>query len=147
MGAITQTGYGTLTSYFSSGEINSLAAGAYSAQGGWSIDNTAGNLYLACALDVTFATAPAAGGYVGIFLMPDISGWWAFPDGSASVVPQPELMVGSFSVRASTSAQWLVYPRIIAPPGYFNFMLYNGTTQAFNADPSFHFTTWTETVA
>lgn len=146
MGAVTQTSLGSFTDALTT-ELNSLANGAYTAASG-AISNSAGNLYLGLRLTVTFGTAPSAGGWVGVYLLPQYDGTNYADGGASPSIPQPELLVASFSLRAVTTAQRLDYPRVTIPPGSFKLMAYNGAGQAFPSSGSkVSYTAWTETVA
>jgi len=75
-----------------------------------------------------FQTAPAYGGYIGVYLIPamDETTW---VDGSSSVPPQESLMLATFQVRQSTSQQILAVTKVIIPPVRFR-LLWLNLTQA-----------------
>lgn len=94
------------------------------------------DLFADLELKVTFASAPTAGTVVEVYMLRSIDGGTTYPDGSSSVLPQSNLYVAGFAVRAVTTAQVLSYPGISLPPGYFKLLVQNTTNQAFPASGS-----------
>jgi len=93
-------------------ELNSLASATLSAAGA-ELDNSTG-LYLFAdfVLSVTYGTNPTAGGYVALYLTEAL-------DGSTHSDVERELtsqLVGSFPLRATTSAQKIVLRGVQLPP-------------------------------
>jgi len=146
VGAITQSAFGSLTTALST-ELNSLANGAYTAASG-AISNSAGSLYGGFRLGVTFGTAPSAGGWVGVYLLTQYDGSNYADGGASPSIPQPELLVASFTLRSVTTAQLLDSPRVAVPPGSWKLVAFNGSGQAFPASgATVKYTLWSETVA
>jgi hypothetical protein len=123
-------------------ELNSLAAG--SAALGAEYDN-ATNLYLYgfFELNVDFASAPAAGGVIDLYLIPA-------PDGTnyddnttgASEYAPLTTFIGSFPIQATANAQKIPlggpgFPNLVPlPPCKLKAFLVNNTNQAFPASGS-----------
>lgn len=112
-------------------ELNSLASGSRKLSGAISNDGaTELNFWDDVELVVTFGTAPSVGEVVSLYLIPaaDNSN---FADGSDSVDPPATSFVGSFPLRAVTSAQRLVVRGVQLPPTEFKYLIKNETSQAF----------------
>lgn len=128
----TLSSYATIATALST-ELNSLANNGSSAASS-AIDNTTAlDMWADLELNLgTFGSAPSAGAYVEIYLIPSVDGT-NYADGSSSVAPAQELLVGAFSVRANTAAQRLALRGVPVPPGLFKFLAINKTGQAMNA--------------
>src|SRR5438045_1722410 len=118
---------GTLNSVLTT-ELNSLATVTYSGAGP-AVDNSTGPCWGRLELNVTYGSAPAAGGFVSIFFVPSADGA-NYGDGSGSVAPGQELIVWTFSVRSVTTAQKVVSLDIPIPAGKFKVVAYNGASTA-----------------
>ena len=86
-------------------------------------------------LNVTFGTAPVAGGYVEIYVVTAPDGT-NYEDGSNTVDPGAHKLVDRIPVRAVTTAQRLTGRMIQLEPAKTKFMLLNGSGQAFPASGS-----------
>ena len=134
MASITQKTYGTIASALTT-ELNALAAAASCAPGPAQDNTTLLDLFDDLELTVDFVSAPAAGGYVSVFLLPSVDGT-NYADGSATVAPQGALLVCAMEVRADTAAQRLCFQNVAIPPGLFKYMITDNTSQAFPASGS-----------
>lgn len=121
-------------------ELNSLASSARTAVG-TEYDNSA-NLYTfgLFELNVTFGAGPTAGTLVDLYAIPAPDGT-NYDDGSSSVAPPANCYIGSFPVRAVTTAQKIplglgARGLVTLPPTKFKLIAYNGTNQAFPASGS-----------
>lgn len=131
---IKQKAYGGLASVLTT-ELNALGAGS-SSNASSAIDNsTTLDLFDDLELTVDFVSAPAAGGYVAVYLLPAVDGT-NYADGSSSVAPAASLLVATIDILASTAAQRLAARMIAIPPGLFKYMVTNNTSQAFPASGS-----------
>jgi hypothetical protein len=127
-------------------ELNSLANNNGALQSG-SYDNrsTGSNNFLfgQLELNVTFGSAPTAGNLIDLFLIPAPDGT-NYDDGAGGATPvaPQNCYVGSFIVRAVTSAQKLsmgmpgIQPLIKLPPYHFKALLVQKSGQAFPASGS-----------
>ena len=116
-------------------ELNSLANAGRSAAGTEINNSTNLDVFGRLELQVTFGTAPSAGGYVEIYMVTAPNGT-NYEDGSDSVDPGTHKLVDRIPVRAVTAAQRLTGRRIPLLPGKTKFLLYNGSGQAFPASGS-----------
>lgn len=122
-----------LTSYLTT-ELNALANGAYSAAG-TAFDNGASGVHHQFGdfeLNVTYGTAPSAGGYCALYLVPAIDGA-NYADGGGSVAPPANGWVGNFDLRAVTTAQKRPLLRVPLPNTLFKPVLLNSAGQAMGA--------------
>jgi hypothetical protein len=116
-------------------ELNALTNAGRSAAG-VEIDNGANlDVYGVLELQVTFGTAPSAGGYVEIYMVTAPDGT-NYEDGSNSVDPGAHKLIDRIPVRAVTTAQRLTGRMIPLLPEKTKFLLYNGSGQAFPASGS-----------
>lgn len=114
-------------------ELNSLAnaAGAISS----AIDADAyGQLYADVELYVTFGTNPTANTLVEMYFVRQIDGT-NYEDNTtgASGVPPANGFAGAFPVRAVTTAQRIILPKVELPPLDFKVYLLNRTGQSMAA--------------
>jgi hypothetical protein len=86
-------------------------------------------------LRVTFGTAPTAGTTVDLYLVPLSSDGTNYVDGSATI-QQATLMVGSWVVRAVTTAQVLLLRNVPLPNDKFLLTVVNNSGQSFPASGS-----------
>lgn len=116
-------------------ELDALASG--SAIIGAAVDNDLGDLYCDLELNVTFASAPAAGGFIDVYFVRTIDGT-NYEDAvtGASEVPPANGYVGSFFTRAVTSAQKMGLNEVRLPGRDFKLYVVNNTNQAFPASGS-----------
>jgi hypothetical protein len=116
-------------------ELNALASAGRSAAG-TEVDNGVNlDMYGVLELQVTFGTAPSAGGYVEIYMVTAPDGT-NYEDGSNTVDPGAHKLVDRIPVRAVTTAQRLTGRMIPLLPEKTKFLLYNGSGQAFPASGS-----------
>ncbi|MBI1335830.1 MAG: hypothetical protein GC164_02580 [Phycisphaera sp.] len=116
-------------------ELNTLANDART-NAGAEVDNSANlDQFALIELNVTFASSPASGGYVQLYLLqaPDGSN---YDDGSSSVDPGNHKRLLEIPVRATTSAQRLTSGLFLLPPAKVKFILLNKSGQAFPASGS-----------
>lgn len=130
----TSTGFKSYTQTLTNAittEANSLANG--SAAVGTDIDNTTNlDLWADFQLDVTFGTNPTAGSSVDLYLVPSIDGT-NFAD---SAVLPPTYQVGSFILRAVTTAQKVAVTGVRLTPGHWKTAIINNSGQSFPASGS-----------
>jgi hypothetical protein len=116
-------------------ELNALANNGRSAAG-TEIDNgTNKDVFGQLELQVTFGTAPSAGGFVEIYMVNALDGT-NYEDGSNTVDPGTHKLVDRIPVRAVTTAQRLNGRMIPLEPAKTKFLLVNGSGQAFPASGS-----------
>jgi len=116
-------------------ELNALASAGRSAAG-TEVDNGVNlDMYGVLELQVTFGTAPSAGGYVEIYMVTAPDGT-NYEDGSNTVDPGTHKLIDRIPVRAVTTAQRLTGRMIPLLPEKTKFLLYNGSGQAFPASGS-----------
>lgn len=123
-------------------EMNTLADSTRTAPG-TALDNGVNNdQYGKLQLDVTFGTAPSAGGYVNIYAVyaPDGTN---YEDGSATVAPAATNLVAAIPVRAITTAQKLTTRLFLLEPAPVKFIVENkaGQSTAASANTLKLFTT------
>ena len=116
-------------------ELNALANAGRSAAGTEVNNATNKDVYGKLELQVTFGTAPSAGGYVEIYMVTAPDGT-NYEDGSDTVDPGTHKLIDRIQVRAVTTAQRLSGRLIPLLPGKTKFLLYNGSGQAFPASGS-----------
>lgn len=134
MADIKQKAYGGVATALST-ELNALGTASYS-NASAAIDNgTLLDLFDDLELAVDFVSAPTAGGYVSIYLLPAVDGS-NYADGSSTVVPSAQTLVATIDVQASTAAQRLSFRNVPIPPGLFKYLVANNTSQAFPATGS-----------
>lgn len=101
------------------------------------IDNSSNlDLFDDLELAVDWVSAPTAGTVVELYLLPSLDGGTNYPDGSTTITPQASLLAGGFVVRATTVAQRMSLRGVALPPGFFKYLVLNGTNQAFPATGS-----------
>ncbi len=111
-------------------QMNALADNAYTAAGA-EVDNSSNlDTYGKLELNVTFGTAPDAGGYVALYLI-DAPDGTNYSDGSSSVDPGADKLKLTIPVRAVTSAQLKVTITFPISPTKIKFILENQSGQAF----------------
>lgn len=76
----------------------------------------------------TQGAARSSGANVTMWILPEVDG--TYPYGSASLEPQAELIVGSFSFDAATTARYAVLRDVPLPPSDFHVVVQNNTGQA-----------------
>lgn len=114
-------------------ELNSLANAAGAT--GSAIDADAyGQLYADVELVVTFGTNPTANSLVEMYFVRQIDGT-NFEDATvgASGAPPPNGFMGGFPVRAVTTQQRIILPKVEMPPEDFKVYLLNRTGQSMAA--------------
>lgn len=132
MADVKLKGYGESAGSALTTELNSITTASYS-NASSAIDNSSTLYpYMDLELYVTYGTNPSTGGYVAAYLLPSVDGT-NYPDGSSSVTPAAELIVASFSLRATTSAQRLAATGIPVPSGLFKLMIGNFAGQTMAA--------------
>jgi hypothetical protein len=134
---ITWAAYGTFTTAIagasSAPTLKNLAAAGQKI--GNAIDNTsAKNVVLDWRLNVRFASSPAAGAYVELYLILALDSS-VYADGDDTVAPPRSALVGTFPCRLVSTAQVIDLPRIVVPPGLFKPLIINkGSTGFTNTD-------------
>jgi len=110
--------------------LNSLAAGART-DASSEIDNSS-NLDLVGKLElvVAFGSSPVAGTLVRVYMLTAPDGT-NYEDGSSSVIPAVNKIIGAFPVKAQTAAQRLTIEPFQMEPGKTKFIVENATAQAF----------------
>lgn len=132
MATIKQLNYETIVSVMTT-ELNALANNARAISSAIGADGTAANLLGDFELAVTFGTAPTVDTLIDLYLVRSADGT-NYEDGDATNRPTADSYVGSFQVRAVTTAQRMVVRDIPLPPGLFKAVVHNnGTGQAFSA--------------
>lgn len=124
-------------------ELNSLSAGTAVLQAtgtNAAFDNSAaiGGLWLFAdfELDVTFGSSPTAGKTVDLYLISLAqAGGTTFWDANLTTLPST-LYIGSFPVRAVSTAQLIGFRGVPLPPQQLILLLLNNTDQAFPASGS-----------
>lgn len=112
-------------------ELNSLANNARAISGAMGADGTAAHLLGDFELVVTFGTNPTAETTIDLYLVRAADGT-NYEDGDASLRPNPNAFVGSFPLRAVTTAQRMVLRDVPLPPGLWKAVIHNnGTGQSF----------------
>ena len=97
---------------------------------GSEIDNaTTRNMYADLDLLCRFQAAPSAGGYVAVYLIQAVDGT-NYADGADAVVPAATTLVGTFPVRAVTTAQRVALRHVLLPATKFKPLLINKSGQA-----------------
>lgn len=127
--AILWQGAPTSRSTIMSTELNSLAAGSWT-NAGTEVDNSTNNdKYGWFELAFTFATSPAAGAFLTIYIVTAMDGT-TYADGSSSVDPGPEMAVLNVTARAVNTAQNKQYGPVILPPSKFKIIVKNNGSTA-----------------
>ena len=117
-------------------ELNSLADNVRTAVGTEYANQTNLNQYGWFVLEATWAISPDDDvPHCKLYLVRKFDGT-AYDDGSASVVPSPDALVGAFHVQGATAAQNLVIGPVLLPPFAFKLLLENQTGQALPASGS-----------
>ena len=134
MADIKQKAYGGVATVLTT-QLDALGVAAYS-NASSAIDNSSAlDLFDDLELAVDFVSAPTAGGYVSVYLLPAVDGS-NYADGSSSVVPSAQNLVATIDIQNSTAAQRLAFRNVPIPPGLFKYMVANNTSQAFPASGS-----------
>lgn len=134
MSSIKLEAYGSAANALTT-ELDALANGSYTAASA-EINNSS-DLYLFNDLEltVTFGSAPTVNNPIEMYLIPSIDGT-NFADGGGAVAPARNLYVGSFLLRAVTTAQRCLLRGVPLPPGKYKYVAKNGSGQAFPASGS-----------
>lgn len=131
----TQTTFSAYTATLAnvlSTELDSLANGSATAAG-TAYDNTTNlDLWADFVLDVTFASNPTAGSTIDLYLIPSVDG----TNYADSAVLPASYLVGSFVLRAVSTAQKVALLRVPLLPGKAKFAAVNNSGQAFPASGS-----------
>lgn len=117
-------------------ELNSLGAAAACALSSAVANGTNLDLIGRCELNVTFGSSPTANSMVDIYLVPAIDGTNYADYSTTGPVVDPNTYVGSFVVRATTSAQRRMSPWFPLPACDFKIGVVNSTNQSFPASGS-----------
>lgn len=132
MSTIKQLNYETITSLMTT-ELNSLTNNSRAIGSAAGADGTAANLLGDFELVVTYGTNPTVDTTIDLYLVRSADGT-NYEDGDASIRPAAECFVGSFQVRAVTTAQRMVVRDVPMPPGLYKPVIHNnGTGQTFAA--------------
>ena len=116
-------------------ELNSLASDTYSAAGNEIANQTNLDKYGKAEIQVTFGTAPAAGGFLVLVMVTAPDGT-NYEDGGGSVDPGAHRYVASVPVRVATTAQRLTTHIFDLEPAKTKFMILNRTNQTLPASGS-----------
>ena len=117
-------------------ELNALAAGSRTNAGTEIRNDVNFDQIGKLEINVTFASAPAAGDYLDIHMVQAPDGT-NYEDGSSTVDPGPHTLKASVQVRAVATAQRLMTRIFQLEPGKTKFILVNrNATQAFPATGS-----------
>ena len=116
-------------------ELNGLVTTARSNAGAVYAGDTIKQRFGKLEMQVTFASAPDAGGYVEIYAVTSLDGT-NYEDGSNSVNPGTHKLIDRIPVRDATGAQRLQGRMFPLEPGKTRFMLANHTGQDFPASGS-----------
>jgi len=132
--------------YFLSTELNSLANAASVLSAAF--DNSVlVNRWMDIELIATFGSAPSAGGFVSVYLLPSLDGS-AFSDGSTSILPASTCLVGVFPVRAVTTIQRILIKQVPLLPQFFKILVKNESGQAMAASGNaLRYITYNEEIA
>lgn len=99
------------------------------------VDNaTSLNTYADFELQATFGSAPVAGGYVTLYLVPAQDGTNYADAADGSVIPSATLAVGRFPLRAVTTAQRVAVRNVPLPPSKFKCVIENKAGQDVSAN-------------
>lgn len=131
MAVIKQLKYETIHNLATT-ELNALASLARAVGPVKGSDSTDANLLGDATINVTFAVAPVVDTLIDLYLVRATDGT-NYEDGSSTVIPGVDSYVGSFQVRAVTTAQIIVIRDILIPPGLYKAIIWNNTAQAFPA--------------
>lgn len=122
------------------GTFNTLIAGATTAptlkalaSGGRKIGSAiTGNRDQFCALRLRYrgASAPGAGAFVEVYLVPSVDGS-VYSDGSDTVTPQNTVLAAVIPVAAVSTQQIIDVPKVELPPFDFKALVVNSTGVAF----------------
>lgn len=114
-------------------ELNTLSASGGRSNAGTAIDNATNNdTYGLLELNFTYGTAPSAGAYLSIYMIPSGDGT-NYSDGSSSVDPGADTWLLNVPARAVNTAQLKVTKPFPLPPGKFKFICVNNGSQALAA--------------
>jgi hypothetical protein len=116
-------------------ELNSLANNTYSAAGSAQDNSSNHDIWADFLATVTFGTSPTVGTSLDLYVMPALeSSSQVYSDGGGAVAPSGALYVGSFILRAVTTAQNVHVRQVPLPPGSWRVVLHNnGTGQTLAA--------------
>jgi len=115
-------------------ELNALASGGLAITATAISNDAAAELDLYADFRLYLATqgsARVSGANVTVWILPEVDG--TYPYGSASLEPQPELIVGSFSFDAAVTARYAVLKDVPLPPSDFHIVAKNNTGEALGA--------------
>lgn len=116
-------------------ELNALANGSYSAVGSV-LDNSVNlDRFGIAELAATWASAPTDKAVLDLFAVPAIDAT-NYADGGGAVRPSNFLYLGSFQVRAVTTAQRVVCGQFTLPPFKHKYVLLNSSGFALPATGS-----------
>lgn len=92
--------------------------------------------------DVSFGTAPTAGSIIELYLLPSHDGT-NYPDGSDTIIPASNLLVGFFVLKNQTAAQRLISrginnEHVVLPPTKFRCLIWNQAGQTLSANWDLH---------
>src|SRR5579885_1720765 len=131
MANVKFSGYTQVLTSLLTTELNSLANNGISNGGATVLDNTTNlDVFADFEANFTFGTAPTAGTGLDLYLVPTIDGT-NYEDGgatSSNVQPSSAYFVGSFIVRAVTTAQKVAIRGVqLGPTKYRAVLINNGT--------------------
>ena len=123
---IKQLNYGSIVTVLST-ELNSLTNNSRAISAAQGADGTAADLLGDFELVVTYGANPTAESTIDLYLVRSADGT-NYEDGDGSIRPAPDAFVGSFPVRAVTTAQRIVLRDRPLPPGLWKALLHNNAT-------------------
>lgn len=82
-------------------------------------------------LQVRFASAPTAGGYVELYAIQDVKGDGSYQDGDDTVVPPLTARIGTFPIRAVSTQQRVALRGVIVPATKWKPLIINSASTAF----------------
>ena len=113
-------------------ELNAIAAAGNTAASAVIDQDASRDVYAAFELAVTYATGPAAGAFVTLYLLPTLDGT-NYPDGDATIDPPPNLLAATFPIRSVATAQRVVVRDVVLPSSDFKVVCTNEASTAFSA--------------
>lgn len=116
-------------------QLNSLAAGSRSTAGAELANQTNLDQYMKLELTVDFVSAPAANGYINVYMITAPDGT-NYEDGSDTVDPGSHTLVCAIPVKPSSAAQRLMSSVFMLQPAKTKFIFENKTDQPFPASGS-----------
>lgn len=131
MATLKQLKYETIVSVMTT-ELNNLANNTRAISSALGGDATDANLYGDFEIVATWGVAPTVDTFVDLYLVRSADGT-NYEDGDSSLRPPAETYVGSFQVRAVTTAQRMIVRDVRLPPGLWKAVVWNNVGQTMAA--------------